>query len=48
MARSGNLGLRGRRDGRVCLSAAHRAKILPALRDGRFIAAFRAKPPMSN
>ena len=47
-AEAGNLGLRGVATAGVFIGGGIAPKILPALREGRFIAAFRAKPPMSD
>jgi glucokinase len=47
-AEAGNLGLRGVATAGVFIGGGIAPKILPALQDGRFIAAFRAKPPMSE
>ena len=45
-AEAGNLGLRGVATAGVFIGGGIAPKILPALQDGRFIAAFRAKAPM--
>jgi glucokinase len=47
-AEAGNLGLRGVATAGVFIGGGIAPKILPALQEGRFIAAFRAKPPMSE
>ena len=47
-AEAGNLALRGVATAGVFIGGGIAPKILPALQDGRFIAAFRAKPPMSE
>jgi glucokinase len=47
-AEAGNLGLRGVATAGVFVGGGIAPKILPALRDGRFIEAFRAKAPMSE
>ena len=47
-AEAGNLALRGVATGGVFIGGGIAPKILPALRDGRFMAAFRAKPPMTD
>jgi glucokinase len=47
-AEAGNLGLRGVATAGVFIGGGIAPKILPALQGGRFIAAFRAKPPMSE
>ena len=46
-AEAGNLGLRGVATAGVFVGGGIAPKILPALQDGRFMAAFRAKEPMS-
>jgi glucokinase len=45
-AEAGNLGLRGVATAGVFIGGGIAPKILPALQDGRFMAAFRAKAPM--
>jgi glucokinase len=45
-AEAGNLALRGVATGGVYIGGGIAPKILPALRDGRFMRAFRAKEPM--
>ncbi|HEY3093090.1 MAG TPA: glucokinase [Vicinamibacterales bacterium] len=45
-AEAGNLGLRGVATAGVFVGGGIAPKILPALQDGRFMAAFRAKAPM--
>ena len=47
-AEAGNLGLRGIATAGVFVGGGIAPKILPALQDGRFIAAFCAKAPMSE
>ena len=47
-AEAGNLGLRGVATTGVFVGGGIAPKILPALTDGRFIDAFRAKAPMSE
>ena len=47
-AETGNLALRGVATGGVFVGGGIAPKILPALQAGRFMAAFRAKPPMTN
>jgi glucokinase len=47
-AEAGNLALRGVATGGVFIGGGIAPKILPALQDGRFMAAFRAKPPMTE
>jgi len=45
---TGNLALRGVATAGVFIGGGIAPKILPALQDGRFIEAFRAKPPMTQ
>ena len=47
-AEAGNLGLRGLATSGVFVGGGIAPKILPALQDGRFIEAFRAKGPMTE
>jgi glucokinase len=47
-AETGNLALRGMATGGVFVGGGIAPKILPALQAGRFMAAFRAKPPMTD
>ena len=47
-AEAGNLGLRGVARGGVFVGGGIAPKILPALRDGRFMQAFRAKEPLAD
>jgi glucokinase len=47
-AEAGNLGLRGVATAGVFIGGGIAPKILPALQDGRFMAAFRAKAPMAE
>jgi glucokinase len=47
-AEAGNLGLRGVATAGVFVGGGIAPKILPALQDGRFMAAFRAKAPMTE
>ena len=47
-AEAGNLALRGVATAGVFVGGGIAPKILPALQDGRFIAAFRAKGPMTE
>jgi glucokinase len=47
-AETGNLALRGVATGGVFVGGGIAPKILPALKDGRFMAAFRSKPPMTD
>jgi len=47
-AEAGNLGLRGVATAGVFIGGGIAPKILPALQDGRFMAAFRAKAPMAD
>ena len=47
-AETGNLALRGVAAGGVFIGGGIAPKILPALQDGRFMAAFLAKPPMTE
>jgi glucokinase len=47
-AEAGNLALRGVATGGVFIGGGIAPKILPALQAGRFVAAFRAKPPMTE
>jgi len=47
-AEAGNLALRGVATAGVFVGGGIAPKILPALQDGRFIDAFRAKGPMSD
>lgn len=47
-AEAGNLGLRGVATGGVFVGGGIAPKLLPALMNGRFINAFRAKAPMSH
>ena len=47
-AEAGNLALRGVATGGVFVGGGIAPKILPALQGGRFIAAFRVKPPMTD
>jgi glucokinase len=47
-AEAGNLGLRGVATAGVFVGGGIAPKILPALQDGRFINAFRAKAPMAD
>ena len=47
-AEAGNLGLRGLATAGVFVGGGIAPKILPALQDGRFIRAFRAKAPMAQ
>jgi glucokinase len=47
-AETGNLALRGVATGGVFIGGGIAPKILPALQDGRFMAAFRAKGPMTD
>lgn len=47
-AETGNLALRGVATGGVFVGGGIAPKILPALQSGRFMAAFRAKPPMTD
>jgi glucokinase len=47
-AEAGNLGLRGLATAGVFVGGGIAPKILPALQDGRFIQAFRAKAPMAQ
>lgn len=47
-AEAGNLALRSVATGGVYIGGGIAPKILPALRDGRFLAAFGAKPPMAD
>jgi glucokinase len=46
-AEAGNLGLRGVATAGVYIGGGIAPKILPALQNGRFIEAFRAKAPMA-
>ncbi len=45
---AGNLALRGVATGGVFIGGGVAPKILPALQNGRFMSAFRAKPPMTD
>jgi glucokinase len=47
-AEAGNLGLRGVASAGVFVGGGIAPKILPALRDGRFMQAFRAKEPLAD
>jgi glucokinase len=47
-AEAGNLGLRTMATAGVYVGGGIAPKILPALRDGRFLDAFRAKEPMAD
>jgi glucokinase len=47
-AEAGNLGLRGVATAGVFIGGGIAPKILPALQDGRFMAAFRDKAPMAD
>jgi glucokinase len=47
-AEAGNLGLRAVATGGVYIGGGIAPKMLPAIADGRFMAAFRAKPPMDD
>jgi glucokinase len=47
-AETGNLALRGVATGGVFIGGGIAPKILPALQDGRFMSAFRSKPPMAD
>ena len=47
-AEAGNLGLRGVATAGVFIGGGIAPKVLPALKDGRFMDAFRAKAPMSE
>jgi glucokinase len=47
-AESGNLALRTVATGGVFVGGGIAPKILPALQNGRFMEAFRAKPPMDE
>ena len=47
-AEAGNLALRGVATGGVFIGGGIAPKVLPALQDGRFMEAFRAKPPMTE
>jgi glucokinase len=47
-AEAGNLGLRGVATAGVFVGGGIAPKILPALQDGRFLAAFRAKAPLTE
>ena len=45
---AGNLALRGVATGGVFIGGGIAPKILPALQNGRFMSAFRSKPPMTD
>ena len=47
-AEAGNLALRTVSTAGIFLGGGIAPKILPALQDGRFVSAFRAKPPMTD